>query len=212
MLRGLRDAALCLLCALSVALGCSRPAPRVLVPPRVDLAEWGRIGMLEFAGPEPTLSRLATRQFMEMLQAAQPGVPILELGSAGRVLAELGRSQLDFEAIRAIGARYGVDAVFAGDLAVGPPKPSVRVGRALESLKARADVSGELAARLLETRSGATVWSGSSTGTASVASLGVAEGAFPSFGASDPSQVHAGLVARLVSDLGPDFYASWQAQ
>ena len=56
------------------------------------------------------------------------------------------------------------------------------------------------------------MWSGSSTGTASVASLGVAQGTLPSFGASDPSQVHTGLVARLVSDLGPDFYASGQAQ
>lgn len=192
--------------------GCSAKAPPVLVPPRIELAQWGRVGVLGFTGAEPQLTGLATQEFVAMLHSAQPGVPILEIGAAPRVLAEVGHAELDFEAVRAIGERYGVDAVFAGALQVGAPKPSVQVGRSLTSLHARADVSGELAAKLLETGSGATVWSRSSSATAGVARVGVREGALPSFGATDPAQVHGGLVRRLVSELGSDFHARWQRQ
>lgn len=209
MPRSVRPAA-CLLLALGLALGCAAKPPPVLVPPRIDLARFGRVGIVSFSGAEPALGRLATQEFVAMLHSAQPGVPILELGEAHQVLAEVGHTELDFEAARAIGERYGVDAVFGGALEVGEPKPSVHVGRSLTSLSARADVSGELAARLLETGSGATVWSRSSSATAGVASLGVREGALPSFGAADPAQVHSGLVRRLVAEIGPDFHPRWE--
>ena len=210
MLRGVRSPAVCLLVALGLLLGCSAKPPPVRVPPRIDLTQWGRIGVVGFSGASPELASLATREFVAMLQSAQPGVPILELGAAPRVLAEVGRAELDFEAGRAIGERFRVDAVFTGTLEVGEPKPSVRVGRSLSSLHARADVSGELAAKLLETGAGATVWSRSSTATAGVARVGVREGALPSFGATDPAQLHGDLVRRLVSELGPDFHSRWQ--
>ena len=147
-----------------------------------------------------------------MLQQAQPGLRILELGRQKRVLSEVGHRALDFAAVRAIGEHYGVDAVFAGDLEVSEAKPSLNMGQAFTSFNARADVSGQLAARLFETRSGATLWSRSSTATANVAHLGVPNGGMPSFGASDPSKVYGGLVRQLVSHLRHDFYPRWVRQ
>lgn len=200
----------CLLAALLATLGC---ATKVHIPPRVDLAAWHTIGLVEFSGdPELLLRTLATRDFMQRLQAAQPGVRIVELGSQQRVLREVGHGELDFESARAIGERFEVDAVFVGDLDFSEVKPSVAVGRAFASLEARVDVNGQAAAKLFETRSGATVWSRSSSASANVARIGLRYGVIPTFGASDPSEVHAGLVHQLITDLTGDFYWRWEKQ
>ena len=209
MIRGIRPLGACGLGALLVSLGCAT-AP-VEVQPRVDLAEWVTIGIVGFdGGSEAELSSLATREFVQMLQNAQPGVRILELGSEQRVLSELGHEELDLGAVRAIGERFEIDAVFAGDLEFGPVEPIVRLGKTFSSLRARADVTGQLATRLFETDSGATVWSRSSTATGSLARLAIRESAMPTFGARDPSDVHASLVSELVERLSSDFRPSWQ--
>lgn len=209
MPRTLRARAAWLMAGLAL-LGC---ASRVQVPPRVDLGDWPTIGILEFtAGSEAELANRATRRFVQMVQTAQPGTPILELGSELRVLSEVGHRELDFAAVREIGERYRVDALFTGRLELGPVKPSVRVGQTFTSLKARADVTLGLATKLLETRSGATVWSRSSQATANVAHLGLQQGSLPSLGATEPSQLYDGLLGRVVADLGRDFRPSWQKQ
>ena len=65
----------CLLGVLVAMLGCA--GPKVEVPPRVDLAEWRTIGIVDFrGGSDPELPELATRQFVQMIQSAQPGVRI----------------------------------------------------------------------------------------------------------------------------------------
>jgi hypothetical protein len=204
-------------CALSsvalllVAFGC---ATRVLVPPRVDLGQWDTIGIVDFgSGGDPALGRLATSQFVQMLQDAQPGVRILELGPEQRILADLGRDTLDFEAVRALGERFPVDALFTGALELGDVRPSVRLGRELASVRAAADVNGRLATKLLETRSGAVVWSRSAQASANVARVGVrSDGSVPSVRVGDPEDARAGLVPHLVAGLGSDFYPSWQNQ
>src|SRR5262245_37526659 len=113
------------------------PAPRVLLPPAVDLHTYHRIAIVEFAPSGPgsaQLAKLVTRRFVESVQAAQPGVGIRELGSQERVLATIGRRELDFEAIQAIGRRYSADAVFAGGLELSQVKPRVSLSQAFESL------------------------------------------------------------------------------
>src|SRR5262245_23676559 len=104
-----------------LALACHHapPAPRVLLDPAIDLRTFPRIAIVEFApsgAPAGGLSKLVTRRFVEAVQAGQPGVRILELGAQDRVLAAIGRRELDFEAIQAIGKKYGADAVFTGQL------------------------------------------------------------------------------------------------
>ncbi len=208
--RCIRLLASCLLAALLAALGC---ATKVKVPPRIDLSAWHSIALIEFSGdPELELGDLATREFIQRLQAAQPGARIVELGSQQRVLRAVGHGELDFESVRAIGERFEVDAVFVGDLDLSEAKPSVTFGRAFASLEARVDVNGQAAAKLYETRSGATVWSRTSSASANVGRLGVRYGVIPTFGASDPSDVHAGLVHELITALTGDFYSHWEKQ
>lgn len=195
--------------ALLFLQACSHP--QVQVPPRIELSRWPTLGIVEFRElAEPELASLATTQFVQMLHAAQPGTPILELGSAARVLAEVGHTELDFEAARAIGERYGVDAIFTGELVFDAPKPRVSVGDAFESVAARADVTGRLAVRLLDARSGASVWSDSSNGSAPVAQFGMAEGTGPVLDVSDPRDARLDLVGSLVYAQRYDFYPSWR--
>ena len=195
--------------ALLCLQGCAHD--QVEVPARIQLARWPTLGIVEFHSPaEPELGSLATSQFVEMLHAAQPGTAILELGSERHVLDEVGRDALDFEAARAIGERFGVDAVFAGELVFDAPKPRVRLGDAFESIDASAEVNGRLATRLLDARSGASVWSDSSTASAPVARFGLAEGAGPTFGVSDPRDARLDLVRLLVSLQRYDFFPSWR--
>ena len=187
------------------------PVPAVQVPPRVVLTEWPVIGVVEFRGDRGRVeqARFATRHFVEMLHAAQPGARILELGSETRVLAELGRSEMDFETVRALGKRYKIDAVFTGELTISEPKPRVAVGQFWNSVEAAASVRGELTARLFETASGASMWSRVSESSAEVAGLRLAEGLPPNIGAVDPDDATTVVVRRLVDAQSGDFYPTW---
>jgi len=210
--RFLPFAIVCLIVAL-VAFGCASK-PKVQVPPNVDLTRYGTIGIIDFsANSADTHATQATREFIQMVQRAQPGAPILELGSRDKVLAKVGKSELDFEAVRAIGEAYRVDAVFAGDLEVSRVKPKIEIGESFKSMSASANINGQLDARLMETRAGATVWSRRSTSTANVAQVGVpGGGARPTFGATEQGDVETGLVGNLVHNLRGDFVPRWVRQ
>lgn len=197
------------LALLVTALGC---ATRTQLPPRVDLGEWDLIGIVQFSGGDDAeLAGLATGQFVQMLQAAQPGARILELGPEQQVLSELGHEKLDFEAMRAMRKRYDVDAVITGGLELSSVEPDLRFGDSLRSVRAAANVNGQLATKLLETRSGATVWSRTTQATANVARLGVpSDGETPSFQIGRPGDAYAELVPQLVANLRHDFYPTWR--
>lgn len=201
----------CLALVFVAFLGCA--SPKVRVPPRVDLGEWPTIGIVDFAGPaEPELAALATGRFVEMLQQAQPGARIVELGPVKRLLAEVGMERLDFEAVRALGDRYRVDAVITGTLELSKVKPNLKLGEAFTSLNASANLNGQLAARLHEARSGAIAWSRSARATENVARLGLSGGALPTFRVGDPEDAATGLVSRLVSNLSGDFHPTWRKE
>ena len=59
------------------------------------------------------------------MQRGQPGTPVVELGDQKRVLATLSRDALDVEAIRAIGEKYGVDALVVGVVQAEKVQPNV---------------------------------------------------------------------------------------
>src|SRR5262249_43401648 len=113
----------CLLAFLSMTgvevLGCAHQpaAPRVRIPPRIDLSRLGTLGILIFASPgHESFGAEVTREFLATVQSAQPGTPVLELGEERLVLSDLGRTTLDPDALRALGEKRHVDAVIVGTL------------------------------------------------------------------------------------------------
>jgi hypothetical protein len=193
--------------ALAGGIDCSAKQS-VWVPPRIDLREHGTLGLLEIRSATG-YGPIATRKLMAALHEAQPGVPILELGHVGQVLRAVGHEALGPDAVRAIGERYRVDAVVVGDLAVEQPKPSFSVHSFTEA-SASAEIHGTFDARILHTKSGATVWSDSVSGKRTIASVDLAAGVRPRIDAVDPEGEEARLVGWLVSRATRDFSGRWE--
>jgi len=140
----------------------------VRVPPEVDLRSYQAVGVIEFgSNADATLNRYATQRFQSSVQSAQPGTRLVELGTAESVLAAIGARQLDADAIKKIGTRFGVAAVFDGNIKFSEPKVNVRGITDLATAQggARAQMRGDMFARLVETRTAASVWSNSSWAT-----------------------------------------------
>jgi len=196
------------LLSFAVLCGCSSTV-LVSVPPRVDLKSYGTLGIIEFtSNAAGAIGARATQQFQEQIQAAQPGTRFIELGSREAVLAAVGRNQLDADAAKRIGKKYGVAAVFLGDIAYSEPKTDIRVND-LTQLDAgvRTEVKGDISGRLVETDSGAGVWSNSGWVRRQVGRLSVSaeHGVSGAMSKSDPREE---MVPALVYQLTHDFRPS----
>ncbi|HEX6018301.1 MAG TPA: hypothetical protein VFZ28_09390 [Burkholderiaceae bacterium] len=146
-----------------VVAGCSSNTVLVSVPPRMPLQGYGTLGLVEFdSNSHPGIEAQTTREFESHVHSAQPGTRIVELGSREALLASVSGHQLDAPTLRRIGQKYGVDAIFIGSLTYSDPRTDVRVsdvGRMEGGV--RIEVRGDITSKLIETRSGAGVWSSS---------------------------------------------------
>lgn len=192
--------------ALLIALAaCSSNTVLVSVPPRMDLKSYGALGIVQFAANEPGTAAHATRQFQEHVQAAQPGTPFLELGDRQTVLAAVGARELDAAALRKIGEKYGVRAVFVGEVIYSEPRVDVKVVD-LTKLQGgvRAEMRGDISSRLFDTATGASVWSSSAWARRQVGSLHVSADQGVSGGVSQANPREE-MVPALVYHLTQDF-------
>lgn len=191
------------LLSLAVLWGCSS-TELVSVPPRMDLKSYGTLGIVEFASnSDSTINTYATRQFQAHIQAAQPGTPFLELGSREAVLAAVGANQFDADTLKKIGDKYGVAAIFLGDI-VYSEKTDVKVTDITKvEGGVRTEVRGDISSRLVETRTGASVWSSSAWAKRQIGRLSVSEqGVSGGMSNSNPREE---MVPALVKHLTQDF-------
>jgi len=195
---------------LAASIGCG--GTKTLIPPRVDLQAFRKIGLVEFScNRQGKLQTLASQDFIQTMQASQPGVGVLELGGEESVLEAIGRDKVDAAAIREIGGKFDVDAVIIGNLELTEVKPRLGVSGGLSSLDVQAEVEAALTTRLLEAKSGTTVWTRSASSKESVANVGFNKGG-AYFGASDPDATYGGLIQNLVHHVTQDFRSYWVKQ
>jgi hypothetical protein len=171
---------------------------RVLMPPRLNLVQYGSVGLVTFTveNAKGTLHEFATGRFEEYMLAAQTGIEVQRFPQAdsGQALA---------------GAR-GVPVVFVGHLKVSNLKPSGGlIGLTLPLVEAT--VSAELSVALRSTRTGGTLWRSSASATEKVGQLGVVGGE-PVFSARDPNDAYGRLVNRLVRAVTYDLRSTWVKQ
>jgi hypothetical protein len=196
---------------LAMLAGCSSTV-LVAVPPRVELKDYATLGIIQFASnAEPAVEAIATRQFQEAVQAAQPGTRFVELGTRQAALAAVGAKTLDAAAVRKLAAKHGVDAIFIGELTYAEPKADFRLsntGTLGGSL--RAELRGDISARLMEASSGASVWSSSAWAKRQLGSVRMSSDETVSAAVSkaDPRRE---MVPALVFHLTQDFRPSTQA-
>jgi hypothetical protein len=205
-------ALLSLVAGASFMVGCASTV-QVPVPPRVDLGAYPTIGLVEFScDANDDLERLSTQEFLEALQAAQPGTRVVELGREERVLRSVDRRTWDARTLREVKQKHGVDAVLLGRLNLEQAKPDVDFSTGWRSLSMRADVSAALTARLVETSTGATMWTDSSQATANVAHAGFDGTGNGHFGARDPEATYGEMLGCLVYDITDDFRVHYITQ
>ncbi len=183
---------------------------RVLVPPRLDLHPYGKIGLVTFTveNAKGTLHEFATGQFAEAVLAAQPGIEILELGTADSLLARVGERELGIQAAQELGRQRGVAAVFAGHLKITNPRASGGIA-ALVTPHLEATVRVDMTVRLLSTQSGGTVWRSSAWATEKVGHVALVGGQLD-FNARDPKEAYGRMVNRLVALVTEDMWSTWQ--
>lgn len=198
--------------AIVLALGLTGCASTHLeqTPPRLDLAGYGTIGLIEIGSArEAELGREANRQFLTAIQAAQPGVPLLELGEEAAVLRDVNATALDPASARALGQKHGVDVLLWGVLETKEVRPKVSLGGDLSSLSAKAEVQGSLLTKLIDTHSGATLWTFSSSDKRTLAAVSVSGSGVSGSGAVEPGDAREQLVRTLVQRATADFRPGW---
>jgi hypothetical protein len=192
----------------SLITACGPKYVSVRVPPRVDVTQYGRVGLVNFTieNAKGQLNVLATQRFSEYVLDAQR-IEVLELGAADTVMRRLGEVQFSAASAQAVGSARDVPAVFAGHLKVSNVKPSGKVlGLNLPSIEAT--VSVELTVGLFSTKTGGTLWRSSASATQKVGGLGLVGGQ-PYFTAKDPNVAYGQLVNFLVGEATRDLRPTW---
>ena len=193
-------------CAAVLALaGCAR----VYVPPAIDLEPHQVIGLIEFSSDaKGELAEFVTEKFIESITEDQK-LRIVELGAEAAVLEAVGQTRLGPDAFKAIGEKYDVNTVFTGALNVSDITPSINIGPNFSIASFEAKVKARLSARLVETATGATLWSNSGSDERTVAGVSKVGPSF-SFGAEDPEHAYGDLARGLCRKVTRDFRHSWR--
>ncbi len=207
--RPVRTQSVLALCAALALSACSAKYSRV--PPRLDLAPYGRVALIGFAADERSdsaMGSLATRRFAEALLASQTGVELLELDPADSSLRTI-RADDGPALAKAIGREKDVPAVFVGALKVSGVKP--RGHLASSGMNLRATVSAELSVRLLSTRTGGTVWRSTAAADGTVGRVAISDG-LPKVSARGQEEAYGQVVRDLVASVTQDLRPTWVKQ
>ncbi len=193
---------------LAAVLGCG---PKVMVPPKIDLREHEVVGIVEFrSSSEGELGPYATRKFMERAREDQGMVRIVELGSEAEVLKVVGADRLDQATFKALGDKHKVATIITGELTVSDVRPEITITPGLGYMSFAAEVDAALSARMVETATGASIWSGSASDTKRVGHVSVFGGEAFAFDAEDPEKAYGKLVDALVEKATEDFRVTWE--
>ena len=192
---------------------CGGKKVTVEIPPHINLTTMGTIGVVAFdVQSDKQLPGDITLKFVQYLQSAQPGVPILELGNQVNILREIGYSTLDTAAVKAIGKKYGVDSLLTGALVVTQSSPDVKFGQDMTSMSASSYLRGNLDARLRQTRTGATVWSNGAHGKWKLAGLDLASGSMPSLDMNNTEDKYKKMLKELARVGTADFRNTYETR
>ena len=203
-MRFIRIFALTIVCLLitSILFGCGS---KVIMPPVVDLTKYNNVGLINFkSDAKGKLGEYVTQKFLQEVSRSQNGVRIIELGDEDRVLRSIDREEIGPKAIQIIGEKYDVDAIIMGNLRVSDIKPKVDITTIVKNLSVKADVNASLSVKLIETDSGATVWTNIAEDQKTVAQVSVFSNKDIFFDAKDPDEAYGDLAESLIKQVTED--------
>ncbi|KYK22181.1 hypothetical protein AYK25_07510 [Thermoplasmatales archaeon SM1-50] len=189
-------------------LSCGK---KVMVPPRIDLKGYEIIGIIEFTcAHEGELGSFTTRKFMEAIRKDQGMVRIIDLATEKEVLDAIDYNRMDAAAYKAIGEKYNVSTIFTGELVVSDVRPDITITPGLGYMGFGAEVDATLSTQMVETATGASVWSNSADATESVGHVSIFGRKAFAFDAEDPDKAYGKLVDALVYETTRDFRVTWE--
>jgi hypothetical protein len=191
------------------ALGCG--GTKVMVPPRIDLQQHEVLAVIEFSSSrEGELAPLATARFVEAIRADQGLVRIVDLGTETEALRAVGAAHLDRAAYQALGQTHDVNTIFTGELIISDIRPAIRITSDLANMGVAADVDATLNVEMVETASGASIWSRSASVTKRVGQVSLLGSRDVVFDADNPERAYGELIDALVVAVSGDFRARWE--
>ena len=187
--------------------GCSSTRSiQVAVPPRVDLAPYRTIGLVEFStNADKEVAALATQRFLQALHDAQPGTRVIELGPETRLLKSVDRRSWNPAALEAIKQLHGVDAIVTGYIEIKESTPDFKLSTARKAFRVSADVQVTCSARLAETETGATMWTDSSDAATTITHAAFSRSGGGHVGASDPEAAYGSMIEAMAYEMTDDF-------
>jgi len=193
---------------LSLAIqGCTE---RVLAPPRIDLKQHEVVGIIEFeCSGQGELGPFLTHRFVDAIRRDQELVRIVLLGTPEEVLADIGQSRLEQNAYKAIGEKRQIKTVFTGNVDISDVKPSVAIGQSLRYFGVSADVDATLNIQMVETDTGASLWSRSARAVQRIGGVELFADKSFTFDADDPEDAYGQLADSLVAAVTNDFQCRW---
>lgn len=192
-------------------VSCGR---KVMVPPRIDLKQHEVVGIIDFeCDKKGDLAPFTTRKFTEAIRRDQEMIRIISLGTVAEVLRDIGHDKLSKAAFQAIGEEYDVATVFTGDLFISDVRPDISIALLfVAGMSVSAEVDATLEAQMVETESGASLWSTSVSKTREIGNVTIWEGGGFGFDAEDPERAYGKLVNALVEDASRDFRVTWRRE
>ena len=176
-------------------------------PPRLDLAQYGRVGVITFTdNAQPSVGGYATEQFKNQIHSAQVGIPIVALGTEAEVLSRIGSSRLDSAALVKIGQQYNISAVFNGSIIYSDVETNVNL-KDITQLKAGVDtvLHSTLSVNLSETGGGASIWSDSTSWQRKLGQIEVDGLTGLSVGTDGYNDAYRKLIPDMVYDIAGVF-------
>lgn len=190
-------------------LGCG--GTKVMVPPRIDLQQHEVLAVIEFGSSrEGELGPLATARFVEAIRADQGLVRIVDLGTESEALRAVGARRLDRAAYQALGQAHDVNTIFTGELIISDIRPAIRISSDLGNMGVAADVDATLNVEMVETASGASIWSRSASVTKRVGEVSLLGSRDVVFDADNPERAYGELIDALVVAVSGEFRATWE--
>ena len=199
-----------LIAAILLTLAIQGCTERVLVPPRIDLKQHEIVGVIDFdCSGKGELGPFLTDRFVDGIRRDQELVRIVRLGTEAEVLADIGQSRLDQNAFKAIGQKRQIKTIFTGNVVVSDVKPNFAIGQSLTHFGVSADVDATLNAQMVETDTGASLWSRSSRAVERIGGVEIFGDKSFTFDADDPENAYGRLADSLVHAVTYDFRSRW---
>lgn len=176
------------------------------IPSKIDLTSYKKIGIVSFELENATgeIGNLVASKFSQAIKKAQPKARLIKLGSRDKVQKNIHQMKLDVDAVKAIGKRYDVDAVFLGTVSISDVKPLIEDSGLPENLKVQADANLSVTVQLFSTATGEILWENSILERQRFSHIRMNRG-IAHFETRDVNRAYGITMERIVRKLTEDF-------